>query len=199
MALFLIFILLFGIIKENIYYFFSMWELNIHDNSLEIANKRELLIPHLEDWRFQISLQYKSDFKSAKILRDYIEEICFILWIKDIWKSRLILITDELNNNAIEYGSKNGDINTMRITAHVKPRSTYINIEVEDSGMWEFHKNSTEMKRIRRRRKKDGFSNHHSIRGRGLFMIITPLVDKLYFDDSEKGGLIVWIEKKIKL
>lgn len=175
-----------------------MWELNIHDSSLEVANKRELLLPHLEDWRFQISLQYKSDFKSAKILRDYIDEICFVLWIKDIWKSRIILITDELNNNAIEYGSKSGDTNTLRISAHIKPKSIYINLEVEDSGTGEFHKSANEMEQIRKKRKKEWFSNHHSIRGRGLFMIISTLVDTLYFKDSANGGLIVWIEKKIK-
>lgn len=175
-----------------------MWELNIHDTSLEIANKRELLIPHLADWTFQISLQYKSDFKSAKILRDYIDEICFVLWIKDIWKSRIILITDELNNNAIEYGSKSWDTNILRITAHVKSKSTYINLEVEDSGTGEFHKNAAEMEQIRKKRKKEWFRDHHSIRGRGLFMIISTLVDTLYFKDSPNGGLIVWIEKKIK-
>ena len=43
------------------------------------------------------------------------------------------------------------------------------------------------------------FDSHNSIRWRGLFLIIYKLVDNLYFKDSTKGGLIVGIQKKVKL
>jgi two-component sensor histidine kinase len=81
-----------------------------------------------------VSFLYDSDFKSAKTLRDFIETICDILELENKWKSRLILITDELNNNAIEYGSLAGDKNTMTISIQ-KVESTYeISAEIEDTG-----------------------------------------------------------------
>jgi anti-sigma regulatory factor (Ser/Thr protein kinase) len=40
---------------------------------------------------------------------------------------------------------------------------------------------------------------HHSIRGRGLFLITTQLVDTLDFEDHENWGLIVRFKKKIYL
>jgi len=53
-----------------------------------------------------LSILYNSDFKNAKKLREIVDIICIMYDIDAKWKTRLILICDELNNNAIEYGSK---------------------------------------------------------------------------------------------
>ena len=51
----------------------------------------------------EIEISFISDFKSSKILRNFISYLSDILKIDNLWESRLILIVDELNNNAIEY------------------------------------------------------------------------------------------------
>lgn len=47
--------------------------------------------------------------------------------------SRLTLMVDEMNNNAIEYGSQAGDINKLRFHCNYTKDTIDINIEVEDS------------------------------------------------------------------
>jgi len=42
------------------------------------------------------------------------------------------LIVDELNNNAIEYGSKQGEINILRFFSEIKDGKISIKIEVQD-------------------------------------------------------------------
>ena len=49
------------------------------------------------------------------------------------------------------------------------------------------------------KKKKRWFDNYHSIRWRGLFLIIDKMVDKLYFKDSKNWWLIVWLKKEISL
>ena len=51
------------------------------------------------------------------------------------WRTRLVLIIDELNNNAIEYGSKEGDINTLELhISSLQENYFEINVCVSDSG-----------------------------------------------------------------
>ena len=114
--------------------------------------------------------------------------------LDDRWRRRIVLIVDELNNNAIEYGSKKGDINKMRFFFE-KNTKGLLSIEVEDCGTWKEAKTAEAMELLQIQKKKDGFKNHASIRGRWLFMIILNLVDELYFKDSDAGGLIVWVSK----
>jgi hypothetical protein len=121
------------------------------------------------------------------------------LWIDKTWKSRLILITDELNNNAIEYWSSKWDNNKLTVIFYIKNNSIDLFLEVEDTWRWKLHKTSKEMILLRNKKKLNWFFKNNWIRWRWLFMIIEKIVDKLYFKDSEKGGLIVWINKKIKI
>jgi hypothetical protein len=51
----------------------------------------------------EINFLFKSDFNNAKYLRDFIIVIFDMMGFDPIWKSRFTLITDELNNNSIEY------------------------------------------------------------------------------------------------
>jgi anti-sigma regulatory factor (Ser/Thr protein kinase) len=108
--------------------------LYINDVSIENQEKELLLKPFLTEKGISLSCFYDSDFKSAKILRDYIEKICETLKIENKWKSRLILITDEINNNAIEYGSLQGERNSMTIEIQKGASSCEVKIEVEDTG-----------------------------------------------------------------
>lgn len=147
----------------------------------------------------RIGIKYKSDFQSAKVLRDFVVEVSNHFGITNTWKSRLVLIADELNNNAMEYGSKQWDTNIMRIKVKVDDgQGIAVKIEVEDSWKGKKSKNSRQMEELRGSKEWYDFGVHNSIRWRGLFLIISKLVEELYFRDSIKGGLIVWIKKNIQ-
>lgn len=55
------------------------------------------------------------------------------------------------------------------------------------------------MEEIRKLKATDGFSGYLGKRGRGLFQLITNLVDELYFRDNPTGGLCVGIRKKLEI
>ena len=147
----------------------------------------------------EISFLFKSDFNNAKYLRDDLMIILDIMWLDSIWKNRFVLIIDELNNNAIEYGSNENAINVFKFIGKKQEDGVYLNIEVEDEGNGKNAKKSMEMENLRHEKVEKWFENYHSIRGRGLFLIITKLVDELYFKDSQKWGLIVGVKKTIKI
>lgn len=151
------------------------------------------------NWELKINFLFESDFVNAKLLRDATLLILDTLGFQSIWKSRFTLIIDELNNNSIEYWSNSWEINSMKVHIKNQNNSFEVNIEVEDTWNWKSSKKASEMELLRETRIQKGFQNHDSIRWRWLFLIITKLVDKLYFKDSEKWGLIVGITKTIEL
>lgn len=67
------------------------------------SDKQELFQSLLEENEMHICISYISDFKNAKILRESVDAMCQVFGISPKWRTRLVLITDELNNNAIEY------------------------------------------------------------------------------------------------
>lgn len=162
------------------------------------SNRQELFRSLLENNEIHICISYISDFKNAKILRETVDELCKIFDIAPKWRTRLVLIIDELNNNAIEYGSKPGDKNTLEL--HLKKLSSGdVSLEalVADTWQWPSSKKANDMEKIRRMHESKNYSDHHSIRWRGLFLIISQLVDTLSFEDNTWGGLTVVIEKKL--
>ena len=74
------------------------------NNLSETTDKYEVVRP-LFDWNtLEVEFIYKSDFVITKDLRDFVEVTWEILWLPKDVIARMILISDELNNNAIEYG-----------------------------------------------------------------------------------------------
>jgi len=174
-----------------------MKEVQIQELS-DSSGRKERLESYIQDDIFDICFTFQSSFVNAKLLRDTVDTICSIMWLDSKWKTRMVLIVDELNNNAIEYGSSESDIN--KLSVYIKKESSsefHIKMSVQDSGNWEHAKNAHEMEELRNARIEKWFKNHNSIRGRGLFMIISNLVDTLYFKDAPSKGLIVWVEKKL--
>lgn len=172
-----------------------MNRINIHTLS-ENCNKNDVLKSiNLESG---IEFEYISDFTSSKILRDFIGVICDKYHFNAKLKSQMILIADEMNNNAIEHGSLIWEKNYLRLLIEAQWDYLFVVLEVEDSGNGKTHKSSLEMETLRAHQLKKWYNDHHSIRGRWLFMLIVKLVDRLYFKDSIRGGLIVGIKKKIK-
>lgn len=144
-----------------------------------------------------LEFHYFSDFRNAKILRDFLELLLSKKELPAQTVSRFILASDELNNNAIEYGSAQGEMNKLRIHISQSDNKYSIQLEVEDTWTWEKHKTADQMREKQQEVLSKWFKNHASIRGRGLFMIIVKIMDELYFENSSTGGLIVGIKKDL--
>ena len=158
--------------------------------------RKQLIQKIHEDSSIDISINYESDFSNAKILRELTDDFCKALGVSPKWRTRVVLIIDELNNNAIEYGSKKWDTNILYMSAQ-KTDDNGLNlcVEVSDSGKWEYSKIAQEMEELREKHANKDFKIHHSIRGRGLFLIIHQLVDELCFIDNAQWGLTVQVQK----
>jgi two-component sensor histidine kinase len=78
-------------------------------------------------------LIYGSNFSNTGTIRKFVSLLCDTLYIDPIIKFKMILITDELNNNAIEYGSLEKDVNKMRISISKDDLCYNFIIEAEDS------------------------------------------------------------------
>ncbi len=182
------------IIILNIYIIIFMKEIKLSD-FIDIKDKTTYIKWLVKNNNFEIILSYVSDFANTKTLRDIVFVISEVIKLEWKIRNRIILVVDELNNNAIEYGSRIWDINKLKIIIKEKNNWVYINIEVEDSWTWKKTKTAYEMEQISNEKISRWFNWYNSIRWRGLFMIIINLVDKLYFKDSKNGWLIVWIEK----
>jgi len=171
-------------------------------DSLDLSiDKKEHIKRLAEDLtNIHLDFEYASDFKNAKELRDFVDALTEIVWMPKMWRGRFILVTDEMNNNAIEYGSKPEDIN--RITFKVIKRQENIKmiVEVEDTWRWKAPKTAEQMYALKDEKIKIWFDTKNIwIRWRGLFLITQRTVDKLYFKDSTRWWLIVWVEKDIIL
>ena len=127
--------------------------------------------------------------------------VTFNCYFDKKWVPRFILITDELNNNAIEYWSLEEDINYMRFKVEYCEEKNIckVKLEVEDSWKWKKTKTADEMYNLEDNKITQWFDHYTNIRWRWLFLIIHKLVDNLYFKDADTWGLIVWIEKQLNV
>lgn len=153
-------------------------------------------IKNFVSWdKLDIEFEYKSDFAITKTIRDFISVSWKIFWLSEKLLSRMILVCDELNNNAIEHWSSENWVNIFRLRLEKHNSEIFFNVEVEDDWKWKWAKNALEMEALRDNKLKEWYSKHFSIRWRGLFLITINIVDKLYFKDSKRWGLIVWVRK----
>lgn len=144
-------------------------------------------------------INYQSDFANSKIIRDFVGAIFDAFHIPALWRGRFILITDELVNNSIEHGSQSGDINRCIIRVENDNKKQFkISVEVHDTGKGEKIISMEKIKENRTENEKED-RIYMEKRGRGLFHITEKIVDKLTFGESEKGGLMVKIDKCIEM
>jgi len=110
------------------------------------------------------------------------------------WAFRLQSVVDELCNNAIEYGSSEGeDI----LVTFIHEKEQYIEIVVEDTGTGKHKTTATEMNKLLEDRKNENYK-FTGIRGRGLAKIVAEWTDEIEFTDKEGGGLKVRVKKYLK-
>lgn len=148
---------------------------------------------------FDLELIFKADYNQSKIIRDLILTLFQKNNIEVPWKNRFALISDELVNNSIEYGSLPLDKNRFTIHFQTQDKILTINMEVCDTGRWLESKTSQEMEELKTIKESAWFDGYLGKRGRGLFQLVTNLVDELYFKDNANGGLIVGVRKKMDI
>jgi len=147
---------------------------------------------------FEIRIVFLSDYTQSKMIRDGILYLFERNHINLPWKNRFALISDELVNNSIEYGSMPLDKNQIYIKFAPYNGKLKVMVEVSDTGRGTEAKTSEEMEQIRKMKEMHGFDSYLGKRGRGLFQLITNLVDELYFRDGKSGGLTVGIRKELE-
>lgn len=148
---------------------------------------------------WNLCIQYNSNYENTKILREIIDEFCNLFGVPLKWKTRLVLIFDELNNNAIEHWSIESDMNRCFISLKKRKDWIYIIGYVEDTWNAVDAKDYKQMKILQEQFKNKDFSKHQSIRGRGLFLIISQLVQVLDFRPASIWWVQVYFEKLIPL
>lgn len=136
---------------------------------------------------FDLCLTFQADYGQSKMIRDIILFLFERNSIEVPWKNRFALISDELVNNSIEYGSMPLDKNGFFISFRTEGNHLNVTLEVRDTGRGLEAKSSKEMEEIRKMKEIQGFDGYLGKRGRGLFQMITRLVDELYFRDNEDG------------
>jgi len=82
---------------------------------IEQSDRQDIIRKNFHKNGLDISVEYPAIFRSSKVLRDFIVDMADFFHFKSTWKSRLTLIADEMNNNGIEYGSEESDVNKMII------------------------------------------------------------------------------------
>jgi len=107
------------------------------------------------------------------------------------WAYRFQSIVDELCNNAIEHGSREGE--TIKIHFQNKPHD-YIQIVIEDSGTGAHPLKAGEIEKLVQDRKSQSVLNG-LLRGRGLPKIVAEWSDELEFSDIQEGGIRVRVRK----
>ena len=141
-----------------------MTEIRLTDFSL--SGEQELLLDSLfHGDADECIIHYISDFRSAKILREITDMLCKNFGMIPKWRTRIVLILDELHNNAIEYGSSTGDINTFLFRLERKTNNIFhLEASVIDSGFGPKAKKALQMEpALRKERDRlPGFHWHES-------------------------------------
>ena len=103
-------------------------------SSLDGTDLRSFLDSTITDFSdFEILVSYKSDYSQTKMIRDNILYLFERNSINVPWKNRFALISDELVNNSIEYGSMPLDKNELYIKFCPDNGKLKVHIEVSDT------------------------------------------------------------------
>jgi hypothetical protein len=125
--------------------------LQIDISHLEYSELIDFIDNNISDFgNFDLELIFKSDYTQSKIIRDL---ILFLFQKNNIevpWKNRFALISDELVNNSIEYGSLPFDKNYFTIHFQTLSNILTINMEVCDTGKGIASKKSHELEELRK-------------------------------------------------
>ncbi len=167
-------------------------------NHQDYKTALESFIRAVQDYsKLECTILFGTDHAQSKIIRDIIGTIFTKNNVHAPWRGRFVLVADELINNAIEHGSRPGDIDTCTIASRIEnDGSFYMSLEVHDTGNGKYGTDVVRMNEIKQKSTTVG-RGYMWKRGRGLFHITEKLVDSLSFRTSPHGWLAVKIEKTI--
>jgi|GEM_PF-3143908 len=90
--------------------------LQIDISNLDYEDLRDFANTNISDFgNFELAITFKTDYSQSKIIRDLILSFFEKNNINVPWKNRFVLVSDELINNSIEYGSLPLDKNLFHI------------------------------------------------------------------------------------
>jgi hypothetical protein len=108
--------------------------LQIDISHLEYSELIDFVNGNISDFSsFDLELIFKADYNQSKIIRDLILFLFQKNAIEVPWKNRFVLISDELVNNSIEYGSLPLDKNNFTVHFRTVEKMLTINMEVCDT------------------------------------------------------------------
>ena len=113
-------------------------------------DKQAIIDQYIENDSIDIIFYYSSNFRNTRVIRHFIELMSSALNMTEEWINRMVLIVDELNNNAIEHGSRKAMASEMRVKMYKNNNHIVVNIEAEDSGTGTHPKKSSEMEELRK-------------------------------------------------
>jgi len=93
----------------------------------DLNARRECFKVYHESESGILQIEYESKYENTRLLREIIDEFCSLFQIPPKWRTRIVLIYDELNNNAIEHGSISSDTNICYIS--LRKESDCVTIE----------------------------------------------------------------------
>lgn len=149
--------------------------------------------------KIDISYTISADLQNMHFIRNETEKIFTLLNINDdsvLFKMKLVI--DELVNNAMEHGSKQGHDIFVKISII---NGNTINIEVSDDGS----KNEKGIRAINiiesiKYARENQITNNlskNNKRGRGLAHIVSDWADELNIKDNDLGGITVTVIKNL--
>lgn len=109
---------------------------------------------------FDLYITFQADYGQSKMIRDLILYLFERNTIDAPWKNRFALISDELVNNSIEYGSMPLDKNGFFISFRTEGGQLKVKLEVRDTGRGLEAKNSKEMEELRKMKEIQGFDGY---------------------------------------
>lgn len=111
------------------------------------------------------------------------------------WAYRFQAVVDELCNNAIEHGSKAGEM--IKVTLISNPGKS-LEVLVEDTGTGQDKMTAEQITQLYKDRCQMMTTQYLGFRGRGLPKIVGEWTDELVFEDTEAGGLRVRVKKYLR-
>ncbi len=109
--------------------------ISIDISTLERDDLTSFFTTSIQDFsHFELSITFLADYAQSKMIRDGVLYLFEKNNIDGPWKNRFALISDELVNNSIEYGSLPFDKNRIYIRFTTEKGKLKILMEVSDTG-----------------------------------------------------------------
>lgn len=109
--------------------------LQLDVSQLDAGDLQEFAVKNIPDVsNFELLFKFRSDYSQSKMIRDFVLFLFESNSINVPWKNRFALISDELVNNSIEYGSLPLDKNEIYVKFERVGTQISVLLEVRDTG-----------------------------------------------------------------